>query len=528
MKWLRKVFLGLLGLLLACSASFWILSKIIKPETIRDYLNSQLTLLTSQRILIDGEVNWKLLPRPAIQISHITTGENKTDSPYSLRVDNLLLNLKIAPLLHGQFVFNEIKIDGLKARVNTNLFSIINQRIDAAKIFPVNSEAQGQFAIEEFMLNHGSITLVKNDYELLLDKVQFGTKNFNLLRHPFPLQLKAELTLSIPQEKLITAQISFNGKTSPHPNKNILTAPQSIAHTAIKGQLVVSHAKVGPITLDNINANTLFKEGIIRLNPVTMGLYQGEAIGDLSYDLINQIITINQTASNLDASALFNTLLGKKLIKGNMDVTLHTQTKLAVDIWPKNTQGNGSITIRNGAILSFNINRVIDEISNKINGLLTEKQDASTSNSDNPDAKFQIQQFDDPAIYKGNTPLKLLTINFNMANGDLKNTPIRIQTERLDLTGQNIVNLTTNTLTGQLDAKVVFNDDKADGIQQLLGGHFPLIIGGSISQPTIMPDLAQINSQLRKDWLKKTLKKPAEVITKPVSAIKQQIKKVLP
>ena len=517
MKWLYKLVLGFLGVLLSGTLIVWILSKTIQPETVRDYLNTQLGSFTSQKIAIKGAVSWQLFPRPAIKISNISAGNDVLNSPYFLHIDDLLFNVKITPLLHGKLVFSELKIDGLNAKLDANLVSKVKQsattEIHPAPIGPT----QGQFAIEQLMLSHSTITLVKDKQELVLKHLQVGANQFNLLQKGFPFQLKTELTLKTPEAQLAHAQINFSGNSliNKHNKKNSISAAWN--ETGFEGQLSITDAKIGSIAVDSLNANTRYKNNTIHLNPMAMTLYHGEAIGDIDYNANNQTLTINQTATNLNASALFEAVLNKKLGKGSLDVSLHSLTMLQHESWPNNTQAKGYLTLRDGALISFNLNQLIDTISDKINQLFQSKPNQSPQNkTTNP---FQIKQFDDPSLLQGDTPLKQLSMTYSLNNGNLTCDPILLQTERLELKGHSVVNLTTKQLHGQLNAQVVFNNDKADNIQKILNGSFPLNLGGSLTEPTLSPDLAQINTQLTKEWLKKTLKTPVNLLKNQVNQL---------
>ena len=421
MKWLYKIVLGLLGFLLLSSLTLWILSKTIKAETIRQYLNTQLTQLTSQRILIEGEVNWKLLPRPAIKITHLTAGENNTQAPYKIHVDNLLLNLKIGPLLHGQLLFHELKINGLTARINTALLSQENPRLTTEKVEHLSQLLPEQLAIDQVMITRGTLILIKDNQELRISNLQLGAKPFNLLQNAFPFQFKGKIKLTGNNAPLFNATINFNGNTLTNKSHKITRPPLFLGLTGIKGQLTLTHANIESLHIDKLSASTLVTKPMIQLNPITLALYHGEATGSLKYDIANQTLTLNQTATNLDATALFDALIHKKLIQGNLDFTVHSQTNLQTNAWPNNTQADGTMTIRKGVLLAFNLNRVIDEISNKITRLLQKERGSAASNANTKSNanSFQLDSFDNASIFQGNTPLKLLTISYQLQNGNL-------------------------------------------------------------------------------------------------------------
>mgnify|MGYP000390809151 CR=1 FL=1 len=151
MKFIKKILVAFIILSIVAGVLIWIFTKNITHTAVKDLINKELATLTSQKSQINGEITWRFLPRPGVKITKI----HIADTHFTLAIDNLLFNLKIAPLIHGQLVFKEIKVDGLTANIR-NLESQTNiTRPDSIQ----HDSGKVQFAIDRFLLTRGQIAI---------------------------------------------------------------------------------------------------------------------------------------------------------------------------------------------------------------------------------------------------------------------------------------------------------------------------------------------------------------------------------
>lgn len=512
MKFLKKLLVTLFAFLVIATIILWALAKSVNPEVVKDYVSTQLSTLTAQKSRVDGDISWQVFPRPGIKITGVLIGDENSRQSYSVKLDNLLFNLKITPLLRGKLVFSELNINGFRVNVNSEPESPIKiKKLDQNHNSKANNVA-GQFAIERILLSHGKITITKNQEKITLSNLQIGAEEFNFQKSPFSLQLKANFEVSSANENTLKGHVNFKGSTSLSPSlfNNPITALQN---TPLEGQLSIQDLKIKQLKVSKINANVKTKTGIFQLNPLTLALYNGQSVGDLSYEFASMKLVVNQTATNLDGNKLIYDLFNKKLFKGSVDFSIHTQANMQSSNWQDTTTGNGNLTIKDGVVQSVNLDKVIDETSNKINKLLKGKKNEGKQT-------LNLGQFDDPAFSKGSTSFKLLTFQYLLQDAKLQSNSLVLQTDRLHLKGDGELNLKDNSLDSHLLAKVTLTDPEVDKIQQLLGGSFPLLLKGSLTEPVVLPDLKIINPILTKAWIKETL-------TKPVKQIGQQLKTIL-
>lgn len=507
MSLIKKLFVAIASITVVIGLSVWSLTKIIKPTVVNDIINKQLSTLTAQKSHVDGDISWQLFPRPGISMSQVHIGDDTNRTNDSARIDNLVLHLQIAPLLRGHFIFNELKIDGLKLTIHSNTVpnhsSTFQQTLAETIHNPSSEKMPGNVAINYFLLTNGEIIIDNPRAKITLTGVQIGATQFNLKKEYFSLQFKANVKGSISDNKA-SATINYKGRvrllpsTFTHP---LVALPKASA----EGQLLLQNVQFNHLKCSKISANALMKQGEINLNPLTLSLYNGEAIGDLSYQFASKKLSINQTATSLDAKQVFNDLADNNLIKGNMDFSLHTITHLDTTDWQKNTQGNGRLTIKDGVLNFIDLNKLVRDTTNNIHTLLEHrKNDVNTI--------IQLAPFTANFAKEDETKFQLLSIQYRLLDANLLNDSMLLQTDALQLKGQGRVNLQDTTMDGTLSAKLFTTDPKVSDIQQLLGGTFPLKISGTFKNPLILPDTQIINPIITKYLLKKTLEKPVKLI----------------
>lgn len=520
MKFLKKLVTGLVLLFVITIITLWALAKSIKPETVKSYVSSQLSTLTEHKSIVNGDISWQVFPRPGIKITGVQIGDENDKTNYSVKLDNLLFHLKITPLLRGKLVFSELNVDGFKITINPDSQTSVKvKKSKQNKVAKTNNMTE-EFAIERILLSRGQIVIVQNQKKITFSGLQIGAEQFNLQKISFPLQFKTVLDVSEAKEHLLKAHINFKGSTALSASlfNNPIIALQNIP---LEGQLSLQDLRLKKLKINKVSANAKTKIGVFHLNPLTLSLYNGESVGDLSYEFASRKLTVNQTATNLDSGKLIYDLVKKRLFKGSVDFSIHAQANMQDSNWQEHASGNGSLTIKDGVVESINLDRVIDETSNKINKLM--------SRSKKKDAKqaLELGQFDDPNIFKGSTRFELLTFQYQLQDSTLQSNSLVLQAEKLQLKGEGALNLKDYDLDSHLSAKVALTDEKVEKIQQLLGGSFPILVKGTLTKPVVLPDLQKINPILTKAWLKETLVKPVETIVKPVKQIQQQLKTII-
>lgn len=510
MKLFRKVVLALITLVLLVSCLLWGLTKMINPDQVRDFVNSQLTKLTGQDSHADGEINWQIFPQPGLTIKKITVGDKNDAKHYQLTINNLLFNLKIAPLFSGQLVFNEIKVHGFQLTINSDGLEPteeLKRALNSSYPTPLHQ----RFAIARFLLTDGKINLTDKNQTIDLSKLQMALDGLNFDGNSFPIHFKANFNISEDQHSVGKGVIQFKGNTllSPKFLKNPLA---NLNDLAIDGQLLLQDLRFKQLRIKKISANSYLKKKVLSLNPLTVKLYNGEAMGDLVYYIDDHKLFVNQTGTGLDSAKFSYDLFSKKMTTGLLDFSLHSESNLQEKDWLINSIAKGVVTIKNGTLESINLSKIIDNLTTKVNTTLDGKDKEIKQ-------LLKNGQFDNPEYFTGATPFKVFTMQQRLQQQKLMAETLVLQTSALIVKGQGQLNLTDYALNGNLTASVINSSGQVALIQQLLGGSFPLLIEGTATNPVVLPNLKIINPLLTKVWLKSTLEKPIKLL--------QQFKAVL-
>ena len=515
MKLFKNTLIALVTLVLLTGIAIFLLTKNITPSAIKNIINKELTSITTQNTHIDGEIVWQLFPRPGIKVTQIHVGEEDNKSKYNLYIDNILFNVQITPLLRGHLVFNELKVDGLKITIHpeaqtsvTTSMATVSQETNAHR---QSEPMSAQFAINSFLLTRGQLIIIQPHGKISLTNLQIGAKELNLKNEFFPLQIRTSVAASIADNNIKTT-LNYKGRIRLAPST--LAKPlMALQHVAIDGQLSAQNSHINQFKIAKISSNAISKSGAIVLNPLNFSLYAGQSVGDLKYHIATNKLSINQTATSLDAAQLFNDLSAKNVVKGNLDVSVHATTNLADNHWQNNLQGNGSLTMKDGTLNFIDLNKLIDEMINKIHELPSQvKKDINQVP--------ELVLFAANATQEGSTKFQLLSTQYRLMNGKLINDSILLQTDKLQLKGNSQLDMVTNTLDGTLFAKIITKDNTIDSIQQLLGGSFPLKLSGTFARPMILPNVNEINPIIAKYILQKSFEKP-------IKQLKQQIESMI-
>ena len=512
MKWLGKSILALLSLLVLTAIILWVLAKNINPETIKQLVSNQITNLTHKKSLIEGSIHWQLFPRPGLKFSKIKIGDEALNEDYSLAIDNMLLNLKVTPLLHGTFVFNEVTINGLTTQINLNASPEIKSP-EQSSVTPTNrTENEKQLAIERLLVNHGQVIINKNGRSTVFKNLQIGIEQFNLKNMPFTVQIKSKLN-EYASNPRVKANVNFKGRLSLSPTL-LSQLQKGISQSSVEGQLLLQNVLLNQLAIKKISTTIKTNKEGIQFNPLTFSLYNGESIGNMNYASTTQQFSLNQTATNLNGKQLMAVLLGNDMISGTLDYSIHAIIPLA-ELNLEHSTGTGTITIKEGEIHHLSLQQLLISLKEKLGNLT---KDALL----NLNKSIPLISWDKSKYTQGNTAFKLASIQYQFQQGILHSDSILLQADALQIRGKGDVNLANQEINSRLQASLNSNNAEPilQKIQQILGGYVPLVVYGTLEHPEVSPDFKMINPFLGQ-LLEITL-------NKPLNQIKNRLKRADP
>ena len=479
MKLIKKISIGLFIFLTTTSIILWILAKNTNPDTIKNMVNTQLSAITNKKTAIKGTLSWHLFPMPGIKITEITLGNQDKQENYSLSINQLVLNLKIAPLFSGKLVFNDVNLDGVSMVINADSFRSSASPKDSTEKSHNETTAM-QLNVDQFLLSHGQITINSQDKITQIKNLQLGIEQFNLRNTFFPVQLKATLT-SKSSNNSVKAQINYNGRVGLPEN----TFKNTKAKPTVEGQIQVKNIQLNDLIIDKINTNISANGKKIGFIPLTLSLYKGESMGDMYYNFANQKLTINQTAANLEGKAFIKDLFGQESMQGKLDYSLQAELPLN-NASLENVNGKGSFTLKDGTIKQVNLALFIDDLKNTLPNLI--KGSGSNVKSD---------QFDMNKYNQGETPFNLINIQYQLHQAQLVTESFILQTNSLQIKGDGNIDLKNKNIQSHMLLTMASNDGNTfQNIQQILGSGFPIVLEGTLSHPLLLPDIKLLNAAI--------------------------------
>lgn len=498
MKFLKKTLIILFVILFLAAAALWILAQSTNPETIKNIVTNQLTAATNKKSTITGSLGWQIFPAPAIKITQISLGEKDKDEDYFISVNKLLLSVKIAPLLRGKLVFSDLTLDG--ATIDINLDPGKKSNPIQPVILKSDQEKSGmQFHIERFLLAHGQMNIHTDGQTLHFKNLKMGIEQFNLRNMPFALQLKAQLSTNL-SNKSMKSQISYNGHMSLQ-DRFFKQFPNN-SWPKLDGQLQLKNIQINALLVDSINTNIKTTPEKIYFSPLAISLYGGESVGDMHYSHDNKKLYINQTATNLDGKSLMTALINHERIQGNLDYSIQAEIPLN-KLELANLTGKGSLTLKDGSLNKISLAELIEDMNTMLSGVLRNESATSTKKLLDP------QNFDSSKYAKNNTPFKFVSIQYLLDRAHLVSESLILQTDTLQIKGEGSLNLANQNIQSRLQVTVSSADEKnpVQSVQKVLGGSFPVILQGTLENPSIEPDVSILNYLLNNISMKQKLVK---------------------
>ena len=522
MKFIKRSLFGLLLLCVFALVAIWALTQMLDPAIMKDLIARHLSELTGEKVEIDGNVAWHINPKPGVNVKLVRIGKISPTRRYFLLIENLEFHLQVPPLLQGRLVFNELHMEGLQLRINADFNSSSKppppQKKPIKTLTTLNEPAE--FAINTLILERGQLVIAEQHGNFTLNGIELHAQQVNLQGTPFFMQINTTLASAF-ADNAIQAVLHYEGNVQL--DKETFKAPENITkNVQFNGQLQLEHLHINALNIERLSANAHMSPEEIRLDPCRLSLYGGESIGDISYLFPSAILSINQTANHLDANLLQKDFLGRELLGGSLDLSIHTTQNMRAPAWQNTLIGNGELSIREGNLYFVDFNQTITTSSAKIHALLSQNpQKALTTLEKNPGGAVQYAQ--------GNTSFQLLSIPYQLRNSQFISNALLLQMDKLQLNGNGQINLVDGALSGKLSAKLTVTDPLLNKIQTILGGNIPLNISGTFRKPLIAPDAKQI-SPLVSNYLKKQqnpVREIQKIVVSPVVDVGQIIQDIL-
>jgi AsmA protein len=252
--------------------------------------------------------------------------------------------------------------------------------------------------------------------------------------------------------------------------------PTQLPTSALKGLELSGTATIGSATVDRIQMSQVrvridCKDNVMHIAPATAQLYGGTYSGDVTLDARGSTpaLTLNQTLSAVNVAPLLEDFAKMNRISGQGNITTHlTGHGLTSDAVVRSLSGQVTANLANGSVqgldLGFEMNRAV----------------ALAQRSSMPAGKDT-----------GRTAFSAFKASADLSNGVATTHDLQIASQNLNVTGQGTLNLATDAIDYRLKASILKGAASSGA-----GGHLladiPLNVGGTLTSPTVRPDLVEL------------------------------------
>ena len=290
-------------------------------------------------------------------------------------------------------------------------------------------------------------------------------------------------------------------------------APSIVEKISGGGTIIVGTLLYDQLQLDQVRSTVAFDHGVVRLAPITAGLYGGQQIGTITVDLrpTPMAITVSTKLNQVDANKLLSSVSSvKQTLYGILAANANTSFRAtsSADI-ARTLNGTVALDLQKGKLAHVDL---LNELANV--------------------GKFVGSGFKSPSSSGGQpfTDIVQLAGNFNVVNGLAQTNNTKMLIPGGSIAAEGAVNLATEELNMHLIAVLdkAFSQ-KAGGTQ--IGGFMqtalanqqgelviPILLTGTFNSPRVAPDLQKI-AQMRLQNLLPTAGNPGSLISPILGAI---------
>ena len=263
----------------------------------------------------------------------------------------------------------------------------------------------------------------------------------------------------------------------------------------VKGKFAIGKLKVSGLHAEQLHASIAAKDGLIHIQPLGANLYQGKYTGNIQADARGQKlhVSIDEQLSGIQAGPLLKDLMGDDKFSGAGNVAIKANVAgNNVDAMIAALNGDGSFSLRDGAVKGFNLGKIIRNAQAKLRGEAASADDkVEKTDFSSLDASFQIK------------------------DGVASNRDLSLKSPLLRVTGLGSANLPAQEVDYVLTVTVVGTSKGQEGreLDELKGIPIDVKMQGKFADPQFKLDLGaalKAKAKAKVDEEKEKLKQKAE------------------
>jgi AsmA protein len=202
----------------------------------------------------------------------------------------------------------------------------------------------------------------------------------------------------------------------------------------IDGQLSVKQVKLQNLILNDVELKTIAKNGVLKLDPIAMNLYDGSFQGSVQIDTRSKTpkYRVNKTLKGVQIGKLMIDFMGEERINGELAAKVEVSTSGEwLSALKKNSNGAMNLMFKDGAIKGFNLRYSIDR------------------------AKARLNKQPEPSEALQTTDFSALGLSGKIKNGVFSSSDLNLEAPLLRVGGEGKADLNENTVDYLIKAKLV-------------------------------------------------------------------------
>lgn len=259
------------------------------------------------------------------------------------------------------------------------------------------------------------------------------------------------------------------------------TLPKKTDYTGLRQLVMNGNAKIGKLVISNakvedVNLKIAARDGILALDPFSMRLYQGTAVGKTAVDVKGEspLTKVQLDLDKVQINPLLRDMANKDFLEGSAKAQVALSMAGDEPARIKQTlDGKGSLILSDGAIVGVDLANMVRNVKTALGG------EAKTG-------------------AKPRTDFAELIVPFTIENGVFHTPETSLKSPLLRLQAAGNANLVKETLDFRADPKIVGTIKGQGDERERSGLGVPVIVSGTFSSPRFRPDL----EGLAKDNLK--------------------------
>jgi uncharacterized protein involved in outer membrane biogenesis len=281
-----------------------------------------------------------------------------------------------------------------------------------------------------------------------------------------------------------------------------------LTRTTGSGRLRVTSIVYDQLTLENVQATATLDHGLIRLDPVTAGLFGGQHRGSIALDArrMPMTVAVASTLEGVDANRLTSAVTNvKNAVFGALASNVRMNFAGDGDTLARSLNGTMSVNLTNGRIANVNLMQEVANIARFVTGApKTERSTQIAALSGNFDIQNGLARTSDmTASIEGGTLGASGTVNLVDQSLNMRLTTVLTREYTEKIGGSRVGGYLSTVLANQQGELVV-----------------PLIVTGSTAQPRVAPDTQRL-AEMKLQNLLPNLRNPGSLTSGILGAIGQ-------